>query len=75
MNRIQYRPLEGTREGTREGPRDEAAAGEDEAPVASGEMPLTLGSATINIQHVETLVIQQGPQDRDIDGRPAVSGA
>ena len=75
VNRIQYRPLEGTREGTREGPRDEAAAQEDETPVASGEMPLTLGSATINIQHVETLVIQQGPQDRDIDGRPAVSGA
>ena len=56
VNRIQYRSLEGTREG----PRDEAAA-EGEAPVPAGEMPLTLGSATINIQHVERLIIMGNP--------------
>ena len=39
------------------------------------EHKLTLGSAIINIQHVETLVIQHGPQDRDIDGTPAIPGA
>ena len=65
LNGVQYRPLEGTREGAREGaredPRDGAAAGEGEAPFASGEMPLSLGSATINIQHVNTLVIQGHP--------------
>ena len=52
VNRIQYRSLEGTREGS----RDEAAAGED-APLPAGEMPLSLGSATINIHHVERLII------------------
>ena len=57
LNRVQYRSLEGARER----PRDGAAAGEGEAPVASGEMPLSLGSATINIQHVNTLVIQGHP--------------
>ena len=34
------------------------------------ERHLNLGSATINIQHVETLVIQHGPQDRDTGGTP-----
>ena len=38
------------------------------------ERHLNLGSATINIQHVETLVIQHGPQDRDTSGTPAIPG-
>ena len=56
VNRIQYRPLEGTRESL----RDEAAA-DGEASVPAGEMPLTLGSATINIRHVERLIIMGNP--------------
>ena len=38
------------------------------------EQALKLGSATINIQHVETLVIQHGPQERDIEGQTYMSG-
>ena len=38
------------------------------------ERGLKLGSATINIQHVETLVIQHGPQERDIEGQTYMSG-
>ena len=74
LNGIQYRPLEGAREGAREGPREEAAAQEGEAPVASGEMPLSLGSATINIQHVETLVIQGHPVPPETGQAPHAPG-
>ena len=54
-------------------PTQDTAAGKAEPE--DGERLLTLGSATINIQHVETFVIQQGPQDRDMDGTSAVPGA
>ena len=51
----------------------DTAAGKAEPEDA--ERLLSLGSATINIQHVETLVIQHVPQDRGTDGTPAVPGA
>ena len=38
------------------------------------ERELKLGSATIHIQHVETLVIQHGPPERDIEGQTVMCG-
>ena len=47
-----------------------------ESPPLPGplEWELKLGSATINIQHVETLVIQLGPQEREIEGQTVMRG-
>lgn len=71
VNRIQYRSLEGTREG----PRDEAAATGEDAPALAGEMPLSLGSATINIQHVERLTIMSNPPSPETGQTPQAPGA
>ncbi len=38
------------------------------------ERQFTFGTATINIQHVETLVIQHFPEDRDADEPPFIPG-
>ena len=70
VNRIQYRSLEGTREAT----RDDAAA-EGDVPAPAGEMPLNLGSATINIQHVERLTIMSNPPPPETGQTPQAPGA
>ena len=64
--------------------RDPAASGDDDrdmpdtgpgqATAMEGERRLTFGSATINIQHVDTLVIQHGAQEQDTDGQPFTCG-
>ena len=68
VNRIQCRSLEGTREGS----QGEAAG--EEAPVSAGEMPLRLGSATINIHHVERLTIIGHPLPPETGQAPQVPG-
>ena len=69
---MQFRGPEGSRDDDEETPAVEAAT----PPPLPGplEWELKLGSATINIQHVETLVIQHGPQERDIEGRQYMCG-
>ena len=38
------------------------------------EGQFTLGSASINIQHLDTLIVQQCPLHRDTDGEPQIPG-
>ena len=71
INQLQYRGRAGLR-------RDDSETQEatpDRQPGQMAERQLTLGSATIHIQHVETLVIQQGPQEQDTDGRTVIPGS
>ena len=72
VRQLQFRGPEGSRDDDEETPAAEAAT----PPPLPGplEWELKLGSATINIQHVETLVIQLGPQERDIEGQTVMRG-
>ena len=70
VNELQYRGPEGHGEDGREMP--DGASGQ--ANSLEAERQLTLGSATININHVETLVIQHGPPERDIEGQTYMCG-
>ena len=70
VRRLQYR-----------GPDDRT---EQETPTVDGaaspplpgplEREFKLGSAVIHIRHVDTLVLQQGPQERDIEGQTYMCG-
>ena len=70
MNELQYRGSDGLQDGDKE-PQG-AAPGQAAAPEA--ERQLNLGSATFNIQHVENLVIQHGPPEKDIEGQTVMCG-
>ena len=72
VNELQFRGPEGSRDDDEETPAAEAAT----PPPLPGplDLGLKLGSATINIQNVETLVIQLGPQERDIEGQTVMRG-
>ena len=72
VNELQFRGPEGSRDDDEETPAVEAAT----PPLVPGPLDreLKLGSATIHIQHVETLVIQHGPQERDIEGQTYMCG-
>ena len=63
---LQFRGPEGSRDDGGEAPAVEAAT----SPPLPGPLDrgLKLGSATFHVQHVETLVIQHCPQERDIEG-------
>ena len=45
-----------------------------QASSLEAERQLTVGPATININHVETLVIQHGSAERDIEGQTYMCG-
>ncbi len=64
VNELQYRGPAGQPD---VGPGKQDAA-PDRAKTPEADRQLTVGSATINIQHVDTLVIQHGPRERDTDG-------
>ena len=68
VNELQFRGLAGQPQDGRE--TKEATPGQARAPALETERQLTVGSATINIQYVGTLVIQHCPQERDPDGKP-----
>lgn len=72
VNELQIRGPEGSRDDGEETPAAEAAT----PPPLPGplDLGLKLGSVTINIQHVETLVIQYGPQERDVEGQTVMCG-
>ena len=72
VNELQIRGPEGSRDDDQETPAVEAAT----PPPLPGPLDrgLKLGSATFHIQHVETLVIQHGPQERDIEGQTYMCG-
>ena len=66
LNELQYRDAEGPDNGERE-MRDGT---QDAERGKEAERQFTLGSATININHLETLIVQQYPLHRDADGEP-----
>ncbi len=72
VNEFQYRGPEVSQDDGEETPAAEAAT----PPPAPGslDLGLKLGSVTINIQHVETLVIQYGPPERDVEGQTVMRG-
>ena len=70
VNELQIRGSSALREDGREMP--DGASGQ--ANDLETERQLTLGSATININHVDTLVIQHGPPERDIEGQTYMCG-
>ena len=70
VNEFQYRGPEDQREDGRDMP--DGASGQ--ANSLEAERQLTRGPATIHIQHVETLVIQHGPPERDIEGQTYMCG-
>ncbi len=71
-NELQYRGPAGPREGDRVA--QDAAPGPATGPESARQLTLD-SAATINIHHVDTLVIQHGPQERDTDGRPDGTGS
>ena len=72
VNELQFRGPEGSRDDDEETPAVEAAT---PSPVPGPlDLGLKLGSVTINIQHVETLVIQYGPPERDVEGQTVMCG-
>ena len=71
VNELQFQGPAGLGEDDRERPDSSRVP----AAGPGSERHLTLGSATINIQNVETLVIQQVPPERDTDGTPDSTGA
>ena len=68
VNELQYRGPAGQPDVG----RGKQGAAPDRGKTPEVERELTVGSATINIQHVDTLVIQCGPRERDSDGTPAM---
>ena len=72
VNELQFRGPEGSRDDDEETPAAEAAT----PPPLPGPLGLglKLGSVTINIQHVETLVIQYGSPERDVEGQTVMCG-
>ena len=70
MNELQIRGSSALREDGREMPGTATVQAED----LETERQLTVGSATININHVDTLVIQHGPLERDIEGQTYMCG-
>ena len=70
VNELQYRGPEDQEKNDREMPG--AASGQ--AKDLEVERQLILGSATINIHQVNTLVIQQGPPEQDIEGQTYMCG-
>ena len=70
VNELQYLSPAGLQE-SGQGTQDSAPG---PATVPEGERQLTLGSATINIHHVGTLVIQHSSQEQDTDGKTFMSG-
>ena len=67
VNRIQYRPEGGL--------RAEAPAAEGAATESTGALPLGLESATITIQHVDTLIIQRCPLHPETEQDSGLPGA
>ena len=70
VSELQYRGSASPKEDGRDMP--DGASGQ--ANTLETERQLTFGSATINIQHVDTLVIQHGPPERDIEGQTYMCG-
>ena len=70
VNELQIRGPDGMRDDDKDNPEDAP----DRAREPATERQLTLGSAVINIQHVDTLVIQRGPQERDVEGQTVMCG-
>ena len=70
VNELQIRGSSALREDGREMP-DGAS---DQVNSLEAERQLTIGPATININNVETLVIQHGPPERDIEGQTYMCG-
>ena len=70
VSELQYRGPEDQREDVREMP--DGASGQ--ANSLEAERQLTLDSATIHIHQVNTLVIQHGPPERDIEGQTYMCG-
>ena len=71
VNELQIRGPAALGENNRE--MQEGAPGP--ASELEGERQLTLGPANITIQHVETLVIQHGPQERNTDEQTFMPGS
>ena len=67
MTRIQYRPDRG--------PRGADHAAEGAATGPASDLPLSLESATITIQHVDTLSIQRCPLHPDTEQDSGLPGA
>ena len=70
VNELQIRGPEGFRDDDKDNPGDSP----DRAQEPGSERELKLGSTIINIQRVDTLVIQHGPQERDIEGQTYMCG-
>ena len=70
VNKLQYRGPDSPREDNREMP--DTVPGQTTAPET--ERQLTFGSATISIKHVDTLVIQHGSPEWDIEGQTYMCG-
>ena len=70
LNQLQYRGAEGPGNGDRgvRGGTQDAENGKE------AERQFTLGSATIHIRHLDTLIVQQCPLHRDADGEPQIPG-
>ena len=67
LHELAYRGDDGARDGGQPAP--------DAATAQETERQLTLGSATINIQHLDTLIVQQCPLHGDLEGQPPIPGA
>lgn len=69
VNELQYRPDNG-----RERDTGQRAPNPAEGQAADGEadVPLAVGSATFNIQHLEKMVVQHFHLDQDAEGIPVV---
>ena len=72
VNELQYRGPANQGEDHREMP--DTVPGRTTAPETQRQLTVTEGSATININNVETLVIQHGPPGRDIEGQTYMCG-
>ena len=70
VNELQIRGPEGFRNDDKDNPGDSP----DRAQEPDSERELKMGSTIINIRHVDTLVIQQDPKERDVEGQTAMSG-
>ena len=73
--RLVYQLQYGEVSGQRDTGRQATNTGLRSATGGESERQLTLGSATINIHHVDTLVIQHGPKERETDGRLDEAGS
>ncbi len=70
LHELQYQGAQGPGNGERA-----MRGGAQDAEKGKGaEGQFTLGSATIHIQHLDTLIVQQCPQHRDTDGELQIPG-